>query len=246
MAIPVRPNNESYLAFKFYEYISTASQVESLINVQEQVIKKGEYVYDPSSDHKYIFEVVEGAVKLGSYTDDGDEFTFDVLFKNDFFGAVVSAGTFTHGHVGPDVFDELLRITKPGGLFVLSINSKVFIKDGFQKKFLKKFSKKSFQKSFQKKFSKMSQSFQKCQKFQKKFSKKVSKWIKKTKKSPKKSPQNEHQNRPKWGHQNRPKWTKNHPKWGQNRSILPFSRPDFSEVAEPTLTKSIRCLENKN
>ncbi|WP_268122646.1 Crp/Fnr family transcriptional regulator [Roseivirga pacifica] len=86
MAIPVRPNNESYLAFKFYEYISTASQVESLINVQEQVIKKGEYVYDPSSDHKYIFEVVEGAVKLGSYTDDGDEFTFDVLFKNDFFG----------------------------------------------------------------------------------------------------------------------------------------------------------------
>ncbi|WP_422355148.1 Crp/Fnr family transcriptional regulator [Roseivirga pacifica] len=86
MAIPVRPNNESYLAFKFYEYISTASEVESLINVQERVIKKGEYVYDPSSDHKYIFEVVEGAVKLGSYTDDGDEFTFDVLFKNDFFG----------------------------------------------------------------------------------------------------------------------------------------------------------------
>ena len=46
--------------------------------------------------------------------------------------------------------------------------------------------------------------------------------------------------------QNRPKWTKNHPKWGQNRSILPFSRPDFSKVAEPALTKSIRCLENKN
>ena len=61
----------------------------------------------------------------------------EVPLKNNSIGAVVSAGTFTHGHVGPNAFDELLRITKPGGLFVISINSKVFIKDGFQKKFLK-------------------------------------------------------------------------------------------------------------
>ncbi len=52
-------------------------------------------------------------------------------------GAIISAGTFTHGHVGPEAFDELLRIAKPGGLFVLSINSKFFIKAGFEKKFLK-------------------------------------------------------------------------------------------------------------
>ena len=63
--------------------------------------------------------------------------TKKIPLRNNSIGAVVSAGTFTHGHVGPDAFDELLRITKPGGLFVLSINSKVFIKDGFQKKFLK-------------------------------------------------------------------------------------------------------------
>ena len=49
----------------------------------------------------------------------------------------MSAGTFTHGHVGADAFDELLRITKPGGLFVLSINSKFFVKAGFKEKFLK-------------------------------------------------------------------------------------------------------------
>ena len=63
--------------------------------------------------------------------------TKKIPLKNNSIGAVVSAGTFTHGHVGPDAFDELLRITKPGGLFVLSINSKVFIKNGFQEKFLK-------------------------------------------------------------------------------------------------------------
>ena len=60
-----------------------------------------------------------------------------IPLKNDSIGAVISAGTFTHGHVGPDAFDELLRITKPGGLFVLSINLKVFKKGGFQKKFLR-------------------------------------------------------------------------------------------------------------
>ena len=36
-----------------------------------------------------------------------------------------------------DAFDELLRIVKPGGLFVLSINSKFFIKEGFKEKFSK-------------------------------------------------------------------------------------------------------------
>ena len=63
--------------------------------------------------------------------------TKNIPLKSNSVGAVVSAGTFTHGHVGPEVFDELLRIAKPGGLFVLSINSKVFIKDGFQEKFSK-------------------------------------------------------------------------------------------------------------
>ena len=63
------------------------------------------------------------------------DITKSIPLKSNTIGAVVSAGTFTHGHLGPDVFDELLRITKPGGLFVLSINSKAFIKDGFQEKF---------------------------------------------------------------------------------------------------------------
>ena len=65
------------------------------------------------------------------------DITKKIPLDNNSIGAVVSAGTFTHGHVGADALDELLRITKPGGLFVLSINSKVFIKGGFQKKFLK-------------------------------------------------------------------------------------------------------------
>ena len=60
-----------------------------------------------------------------------------IPLENNTIGSVVSTGTFTHGHVGPESFDELLRVTKPGGLFVISINSKVFLKNGFKDKFLK-------------------------------------------------------------------------------------------------------------
>ena len=65
------------------------------------------------------------------------DITKKIPLKENSLGAVVSAGTFTHGHVGPDAFDELLRITKPGGLFVISINSKFFNKAGFKEKFSK-------------------------------------------------------------------------------------------------------------
>ncbi len=83
-------------------------------------------------------EMLEKAELKGCYSSIMEaDVTKKIPLKSNSIGAVVSAGTFTHGHVGPDAFDELLRITKPGGLFVLSINSKVFIKDGFKNKFLK-------------------------------------------------------------------------------------------------------------
>ena len=102
----------------------------------------GEYLY--KTGNKKIIgidissEMLEQAKLKGCYSSLIEaDVTKKIPLKNNSIGAVVSAGTFTHGHVGPDAFDELLRITKPGGLFVLSINSKIFIKDGFQKKLLK-------------------------------------------------------------------------------------------------------------
>ena len=64
------------------------------------------------------------------------DLTKRLLINDNHYGAIVSAGTFTHGHVGPDVFDELLRVTRTGGLFVLTIHSKLFTKAGFDKKIL--------------------------------------------------------------------------------------------------------------
>jgi len=50
---------------------------------------------------------------------------------NGSFSGVVSAGTFTHGHLGPAALAEVLRIIAPGGLAVLSINAGHYAAQGF-------------------------------------------------------------------------------------------------------------------
>ena len=47
------------------------------------------------------------------------------------YGGVISCGTFTHGHVGPACFDELLRVVRPGGLFVCGTIAPVLDGAGF-------------------------------------------------------------------------------------------------------------------
>ena len=47
------------------------------------------------------------------------------------YGGMISSGTFTHGHVGPECLPELLRIAKPGALFVCGCIPPVFDGMGF-------------------------------------------------------------------------------------------------------------------
>ncbi len=47
------------------------------------------------------------------------------------YGGVVSSGTFTHGHVGPVCLPELLRISKPGALFICTVVPDVYDSAGF-------------------------------------------------------------------------------------------------------------------
>jgi len=53
----------------------------------------------------------------------------------DAYGAVISVGTFTHGHVGTEGLAELLRVTRPGGMVCLTINDGVYDDYGFQAAF---------------------------------------------------------------------------------------------------------------
>ena len=53
---------------------------------------------------------------------------------DDAYAGLVSAGTFTHGHLGPDALDELLRIARPGARAAIGINSAHFEALGFRRK----------------------------------------------------------------------------------------------------------------
>lgn len=45
----------------------------------------------------------------------------ELPFAGNHFAGVVSAGVFTTGHVGEEALPELIRITKPGGVIVLTV-----------------------------------------------------------------------------------------------------------------------------
>ena len=50
------------------------------------------------------------------------------------YAGVVSSGTFTTGHVGPDAIENLLPVAAPGAVFALSINCKHYESAGFAAK----------------------------------------------------------------------------------------------------------------
>lgn len=49
----------------------------------------------------------------------------------DSYDAMLSAGTFTHGHLGPEVIQVLLPLVQVGGWFVIGINAEHFASRGF-------------------------------------------------------------------------------------------------------------------
>ena len=51
------------------------------------------------------------------------------------YAGVVSAGTFTHGHVGPDALSEMLRVARPGSVCVIGVNASLFEVNGFRQRF---------------------------------------------------------------------------------------------------------------
>ena len=53
---------------------------------------------------------------------------------SDAFSAVVSTGVFTAGHAPPESFDDLIRVTKPGGHMIFSVRTDVYEHSGFKEK----------------------------------------------------------------------------------------------------------------
>jgi ubiquinone/menaquinone biosynthesis C-methylase UbiE len=55
-------------------------------------------------------------------------------FTDGEYDAAFCVGVFTHGHIGSDRLDELVRIVKPGGIICFTINEGVYASYGFNSK----------------------------------------------------------------------------------------------------------------
>lgn len=50
------------------------------------------------------------------------------------YDGVISSGTFTHGHVGPEPMDEIFRILKPGGILACTVHQDLWETMDFDRK----------------------------------------------------------------------------------------------------------------
>ncbi len=77
-------------------------------------------------------EMLQQAMRKDVYRDAIEADLNDGLpIPRDSYAGVVSSGTFTHGHLGPEVLPALLHVARPGAQFALSINAKHYQALGF-------------------------------------------------------------------------------------------------------------------
>lgn len=56
-------------------------------------------------------------------------------FPDASYAGMVSSGTFTHGHVGPEALAELVRVLAPGAVAVITVRPQVWRETGFEAAF---------------------------------------------------------------------------------------------------------------
>lgn len=81
----------------------------------------------------YSAQMLEKAKDKKIYTrlHQGD-LTVRLNLADNCFDAIISVGTFTCGHVGPEALDELIRITKPGGYLCFTVRDQAWEEDNYR------------------------------------------------------------------------------------------------------------------
>lgn len=70
--------------FILFEYLQSKCSLDDRIT--SRIVSRRDFIYRPPENLNFIYEVVQGAAKLGSYTKTGDAFTHDIVWSGDFFG----------------------------------------------------------------------------------------------------------------------------------------------------------------
>ena len=90
-----------------YNYLANKNIARLKECVFEKEFKKGEEVYGPSKHFTHIYEIVEGAIKLGSISERGVGIMHEIVVKEEFFGNL----RLLDNNAG--LFGNLKRLHKP-------------------------------------------------------------------------------------------------------------------------------------
>lgn len=83
----------------------------------------------------YSREMLEESEKKGIYRKHIQaDMSKPLELADNSYDAVVCTGTFTYGHVDADAFDELVRVTKPGGVICFTIREGAYKDYGYRRR----------------------------------------------------------------------------------------------------------------
>ena len=100
--------------------------------VTEQLVRYGFHRVDGLDFSPEMIEVARGK---GIYRDLFIADLNQVLpLSDESYDAVVSCGTFTHGHVGAGALDEIMRLIRRGGVLACTVHRDVWQAAGFEEK----------------------------------------------------------------------------------------------------------------
>lgn len=142
--------NDTVGAFGYVGHIVTAKALEEAVDdktslildagcgtglVAEELIRLG---YKNLEALDYSAEMLEEAAKKKIYSQLMQADMSKALdIEQNRYDAIVCTGTFTYGHVTPDGFDELVRITKPGGTICFTVREGAYEDHGYAERLRK-------------------------------------------------------------------------------------------------------------
>lgn len=135
--------------FGYVAHIVTAKALEKVLDEKNsRILDAGcgtglvgevlkEMGYGPMDALDYSKEMLDEAEKKNVY----DRLMQADLSKpldiaDNVYDAIVCVGTFTYGHVEANAFDELIRITRPGGVIIFTIREGAYKDYGYRKRMI--------------------------------------------------------------------------------------------------------------
>lgn len=102
--------------------------------VGEELVKRG---YSDMDALDYSKEMLDEAETKNIYKRHIQaDLSKKLIIEDNCYDAVVCTGTFTYGHVKANAFDELVRITKPGGIICFTIREGAYEDYGYRQRMI--------------------------------------------------------------------------------------------------------------